>query len=95
VKLEWSQAALADLDRFADFLHDHHPYLARIIGSEILKRASIISEFPELGRPIDGRNDYRELILPVRNATYVFRYRYYRERLVMMRVFHSREDRQA
>jgi len=67
----------------------------RIIASEILKRARIISEHPQLGRPIDGRSDYRELILPVRNATYVFRYGYDGERLVMLRVFHSREDREA
>jgi plasmid stabilization system protein ParE len=60
-----------------------------------LNRARIISEHPQLGRPIDGRGDYRELILPVRNATYVFRYGYDGERLVMLRVFHGREDRQA
>jgi plasmid stabilization system protein ParE len=95
MKLEWSPAALADLDRFAEFLHDRHPHLARIIASEILNRAHIISEYPQLGRLIDGRNDYRELTLPVRNASYVFRYAYDGERLVMLRVFHGREDRQG
>jgi cupin 2 domain-containing protein len=38
VRLEWSRAALADLGRFADFLHDRHPHLARVIASEISAR---------------------------------------------------------
>jgi plasmid stabilization system protein ParE len=91
--LEWSAAALADLDRFAEFLHDRRPYMAQIIAAEILNRTRIISEHPQLGRPIDGRGDYRELVLSVLNTSYVFRYGYDGERLVMLRVFHGREQR--
>ena len=36
MKLEWSAVALADLDRFAAFLQDHHPRLASIVAREIL-----------------------------------------------------------
>lgn len=93
MKLEWSRAALADLDRFAEFLHDQHPRLARIIASEILHRTQIIADHPLLGRPIEGRSEFREFILPVLNATYVFQYAYDGERLVMLRVFHGREQR--
>jgi toxin ParE1/3/4 len=35
MKLEWSAIALADLDRFAAFLHDRHPRLAQVIAAEI------------------------------------------------------------
>ena len=93
--LEWSAAALADLDRFAEFLHDKHPRLAPLIATEILNRTRIIAEHPQLGRPIDGRGEFREVILPVLNATYVFRYAYDGRRLVMLRVFHGRERRDA
>ncbi|OPF91445.1 type II toxin-antitoxin system RelE/ParE family toxin [Rhodopseudomonas palustris] len=55
MKLSWSRAALADLNRFAAFLQDHHPALARRIGVEILKRAEVLSEYPEFGRPIRDR----------------------------------------
>ena len=94
VKLEWSAAALADLDRFATFLHDRHPYLARIVASEILAKAQIISEHPELGRPIAERKNYREVLLRVLNATYAVRYGYDGKRLVVLRVFHGREARE-
>ena len=94
VELEWSAAALADLDRFAAFLNDRHLDLARIVASEILAKAQVISEYPELGRPIAGRADYREVLLRVLNATYAFQYGYDGKRLVMLRVFHGREARE-
>jgi|SRR3954470_16920425 hypothetical protein len=43
MKLEWSAAALADLDHFAEFLHDQHPRLASRIASEIIERVRIIA----------------------------------------------------
>jgi len=55
--LEWQVAALADLDRFAQFLQDRHPDLASVIASEILERVRIIAEHPQRGRPIAGRDD--------------------------------------
>jgi plasmid stabilization system protein ParE len=94
MKLEWSAAALADLDRFATFLHDRHPHIAKVISAEIKHKARILSEHPLIGRAIEGRPQYRELVLDVANAKYVFRYAFDGERLVMLRVFHSREQRE-
>jgi hypothetical protein len=48
--------------------------MAQIIAAEILNRTRIISEHPQLGRPVEGREDYRELALSVLNTTYIFRY---------------------
>jgi plasmid stabilization system protein ParE len=94
MKVEWSAAALADLDRFAAFLHDRHPRLADIIAAEIKSKVRILSEYPLVGRAIRGRPEYRELVLEVANAKYVFRYAFDGKRLVMLRVFHSREQRE-
>jgi addiction module RelE/StbE family toxin len=93
MKLEWSEDALADLDRFADFLQQHHPSLAKIVGEEIAAKAQVLSEHPLLGRAIEGREEYRQIILQVLNAAYVFQYRYDGKRLVILRVFHGREAR--
>jgi toxin ParE1/3/4 len=72
MKLEWSAAALADLNRFAAFLHERHPRLAKIIAPKSRKGA-ILAEHPQIGRAIDGRSKYRELILDVANAMYISR----------------------
>lgn len=94
MKLEWSAAALADLDRFAAFLQERHPELAPVVAREIIARTQLLLEHPLLGRPIAGRKEYRQIALEVLHAVYVFRYRYDGERLVMLRVFHHRERRE-
>lgn len=93
MKLRWSKRALADLNRFAVFLQDRHPAMARRIGPEILKRAQLIADDPDLGRLI-GQGAYRELSCPILGATYVFRYRRNGNDLLILRVFHSREQRE-
>ena len=72
MKLEWSAAALADLDRFAAFLHEQHPRLAKIIAAQINDKVRILSVEPLIGRAIGSRPLYRELVLEVANAQYVF-----------------------
>lgn len=93
VKIEWSADALADLDRFARFLHDRFPDLAPIVAREIIAKASALADHPQLGHPIEGHAFYRQIVMQVLNANYVFQYRVDGERIVMLRVFHGREKR--
>ena len=94
MKLEWSAAALADLNRFAAFLQQHHPSLAAIVAREILAKARVLEAHPQLGYPIGRRGQYRQVVLEVLRAKYIFRYRIVGERIVMMRVWHGREQRE-
>jgi plasmid stabilization system protein ParE len=71
MKLEWSDEALVDLDRFAEFLDREHPSLAAIVATEIINKVQVLSEHPELGRPIAGREEYRQIVLQVLGAAYV------------------------
>ena len=93
IDLQWSDDALADLDRFAAFLEDRSPELAATVADAIITRTQLLSRHPTLGRPISGREEYRQLVLQVLGAAYVFQYRYDGDRLVILRVFHAREDR--
>jgi plasmid stabilization system protein ParE len=93
MKLIWSVNALADLERFAAFLQDHHPGLAKRIAPQIIKRGRMIADYPEVGRVADDGGNYRELSLSVLNATYVFRYSIRPDHIRILRVFHGREHR--
>jgi plasmid stabilization system protein ParE len=93
VKIEWSGAALADLDRFEEFLRREYPDLSLIAVKAISDAARVLEGFPKLGRPIAGREEYRQMVKRVLNARYIFQYRYDGTRLVMLRVLHGREQR--
>jgi len=44
MKIEWSDAALADLDRFVEFLNQQHPSLAARVAAEIISKVEVLSE---------------------------------------------------
>jgi plasmid stabilization system protein ParE len=75
------------------FLNREHPSLAAIVAKEIVDKVHVLSTHPQLGRPIAGRKEYRQIVLQVLGAAYVFQYRFDGNRLVMLRVFHARETR--
>jgi addiction module RelE/StbE family toxin len=93
VKVEWSAEALADLDRFARFLHEHFPSLAAVVARELIEKAKLLAANPSLGVPISGREEYRQIIIRVLNASYILQYRLAGDRLIILRAFHSREAR--
>jgi plasmid stabilization system protein ParE len=63
------------------------------VAREIVAKSRALSEHPLFGRALAGRQEYRQVILRVLNAPYVFQYRVMKDRLVILRVFHGRESR--
>lgn len=93
IDLDWSEDALADLDRFAAFLHDQSPELAATVAEELIARAQVLARHPKLGRPLSTREEYRQIVMQVLGGAYVFQYRYHGNQIVILRVFHGREAR--
>ena len=93
VEIEWSLDALADLDRFAGFLHGQFPEIASRIGSELIARTDILRRHPKLGRRIANRDEYREIVLQALGGTYALQYRYNGSAILVLRLFHGREAR--
>lgn len=93
VEVEWSLDALADLNRFAAFLHDQFPDLAARVAGELVARTDVLRRHPRLGRRLGHRHEYRELVLTVLGGTYALQYRYDGSSVLMLRVFHCREGR--
>src|SRR5438874_2318919 len=48
MKVEWSDDALADLDRFASFLQQKHPFLAKLVANELMDKVQLLSDHPQL-----------------------------------------------
>ena len=69
VDIEWSLDALADLGRFATFLHEQHPELAARVAHELIARAEVLRRHPKLGRPLTLRDEYREVVRQVLGGT--------------------------
>lgn len=93
MKVEWSEAALADLNRFAQFLQDRFPGMSKVVAVELVESTRILADNPRLGRPFGRRPDLRQIIVRVLSAPYVIQYRLTDKRLVILRVYHGRELR--
>jgi plasmid stabilization system protein ParE len=92
--LRWLPPALDDLERLIDFLHAKSPAAANKAAAAILEGAELLLTAPRLGRAMPDTTGRRELIIPFAAGAYVLHYMLEgRETIVILRVWHSREER--
>ena len=90
--MKWLPEALEDFEILHRFLVDLSPDAARRAAAAILEGADQLDDHPELGKPLEG--DSREWFVPFGVGAYVLRYRLDENgQPVVIRVWHSREDR--
>jgi plasmid stabilization system protein ParE len=90
-RIDWTDAALSDLERLYDFLAPVNPPAAARTVQALVAAPERLLDHPRLGEPLDefGPREVRRLIV----GRYELRYEVDAETLSILRVFHAREDR--
>lgn len=93
--LIFSPTALRDLERVREFLRGKNNLTARKALKKILTSLKNLEDNPELGRQVEDRaEEYRELVIPFGRAGYLAAYRYTGDELMVLGVWHQRENRE-
>jgi plasmid stabilization system protein ParE len=93
MKVVWLLQAQDDIKRLYDFLLDKEPVAAERAVRAIQLGARKLVDFPHIGRPMGDETQRRELCIPFGASAYVLRYLIHSDTLVVIRVWHSREER--
>lgn len=93
MNLVWLPQAQADIQRLYDFLLERDPRAVERAIRAIQLGAQRLLDFPRVGRRMDDATERRELSVPFGAGAYILRYRIHEDTIVVIRVWHSREER--
>ncbi len=71
-----TEGAAQGLERCRRFLVEKNPHAALRAGQAIEHQFALLETEPAIGRPFDGLQEFRELIIPFGDSGYVALYRY-------------------
>ncbi len=91
LRLKLSPKATQDRERLAEFLVEKNPNAALRAVETIVFALASLPDFPDQGHAIGGGR--RELMIPFGNSGYVAQYRIDTDAVIVVRIFHMREDR--
>ncbi|MBL4942078.1 MAG: type II toxin-antitoxin system RelE/ParE family toxin [Colwellia sp.] len=89
----WLPDAVKDVMRLRKFIQDKNPSAAQRAASKIKEGVLILMSHPESGRPVDSLSTFREIFIPFGMGNYILRYREDNLAIVVVRVWHSKEER--
>ena len=92
-EITWLPEAIEDLHRLRHFLTDKNPNAALRAGQTILDAVNRLSQFPQIGRPMNDETPRRELVIAFGSGAYVLRYLFEDDTVFIVRVWHSKENR--
>jgi len=95
MKLVFLPEAVDDIERLYMFLLHADPVAAQKAMLAIDEGINLLLDNPRLGLSFESDAEYRELFVPFGKSSYVLRYRLHdpAEELVIVRVWHCREER--
>lgn len=94
MRLRWLPEAWEDIRRLFEFLVEKDPIAAARAMDLIGDGANGLLDMPELGKPMNDDSRRRELYLPFGTSAYVLRYRLDGDVIIIIRVWHGREQRE-
>lgn len=91
--IRWLPDALDDLKRLHEFIEPHSPNAAIRAVNTLIDAVDSLAELPEKGKPWDTDPNFRELPVRFGARGYVIRYRLFDDQVIIVRVWHTLEDR--
>ena len=90
MRIRWTPAAAADLQRISDYLKEHHPRYRDPSMRKLYETIRALKQWPERGRP--GRESgTREILFPP--TPYVAVYRVTGQTIEVVRIYHGAQNR--
>lgn len=91
-EIVWLPGATRDVNRLRNFIQSKNPRAAHRAAKRILEGVKVLQGNPEAGAPVENLMDYRDLLLAFGAGEYIIRYREEINRIVIVRVRHSKEE---
>ncbi|WP_426016927.1 type II toxin-antitoxin system RelE/ParE family toxin [Brevundimonas sp. DWR2-3-1b1] len=91
MKMILSPRAELDFEAQVRWLQLHSPVAGRAVALRIVQTIDLLANFPDLGMVVCG--DVREKAVQFGREGFVIRYRRLSQTLIVLRIFHSRQNR--
>ncbi len=92
-QLIWVKEALGDLEQCREFLKSKNPKAAKNAVKRILEVTQLLSEQPYLGNPIDDMPEFQKINIPFGKYGYVLKYRIDGQKIVILRLWAGRQEK--
>jgi addiction module RelE/StbE family toxin len=90
MRIRWTPAAAADLQRVSDYLREHHPHYRQPTLHKLYSAIQSLKEWPHRGR-VGREEGTRELSFPP--LPYIAVYRVKEQSIEVLRIYHGAQDR--
>ena len=94
-QINWLPGALQDMARLRQLLKKENPSVVKKASQRILSAVNLLIKSPEVGMPSPDEDCevFRDLYAPFGRGGYTIRYRIKQQTILIVRVWHSREER--
>ncbi|WP_188151600.1 type II toxin-antitoxin system RelE/ParE family toxin [Teredinibacter waterburyi] len=89
MKVTYTARAGRDFIRLRDIIRKKNPQAAQKASRQLKKNIDALVSQPQMGTPVEELEDFRELVA----RDYIVRYRVLSDEIVILNIWHGKEDR--